>query len=65
MAKKKSDELDNKIAAAWRVHGDRVQIPMMDIPKIFANARAAVADGFDLDEHLQLVAAHYKERATL
>lgn len=50
--------VDARVNAAYREVGDRVQVDIMDLPKVFAAARAAVADGVDDAELRTLMAAH-------
>ncbi len=56
---KKSKALEAEIERAFAVHFNRVQIPIMDIPKIFREAREAHARGLDINNFLQELASNY------
>lgn len=45
---KESSELDKEISKLFRENCEGIQIPMMDIPKVYAVAKQARADGHDM-----------------
>jgi nucleoid DNA-binding protein len=49
-AKQIEKALDAEISALYRVVGDRIQIDIMDIGKVFKVAKAARAEGRDMKE---------------
>jgi hypothetical protein len=61
MTKRQSKQLDNEIERAYYRQGSGVQINIMNISKIFADCRAAVIDGGDLDEAIGTAIAKYRK----
>ena len=47
--RRKSDKLDTQIAALYTRHAQGIQINVMDIGKLYADVRAAVATGTDTE----------------
>lgn len=45
---------------AFKVHFDRVQIPIFDIPRIYSRARMLVGQGLTADQALALISEGYK-----
>jgi len=60
---KQEKQIDDEIAKAFKKHFDHVVIPLLDIPKIYDQARAAIAAGATADETLLSQAANYKAQA--
>lgn len=58
--KKILKRIDSEIEAAYKVHFNCVQIPMMDIPKIYATARELILKGSSADDVLRKMAESYK-----
>jgi hypothetical protein len=58
--KRLQKQIDSQIEAAFKIHFDRVQIPIFDIPKIYDRARADIEAGKTADESLQALSQAYK-----
>jgi len=50
LTKKQTKELDERISDLYRTHGDRKQISVLDIGKLFNDARVAYTSGVDLEQ---------------
>jgi len=59
-AKKSSKKLDAEINAAYKKHGDRVEVSMMDIPKIFRAGEEADAAGESIEDAVKAAIAKYR-----
>jgi hypothetical protein len=60
-AQKKLDKsIDDAIEAAFKVHFDRVQIPIMDIPRIYRIARERIAKGQTANEAMLKIRELYE-----
>lgn len=58
-------QVDTDTEKAFRVHFDRVQIPIMDIPGIYQRARVLMQkDNYTADDAVKIIAQIYKEEAT-
>jgi hypothetical protein len=60
-AKKSSKKLDAEINDAYKKYGDRVEISMMDIPKIFRAGEEADAAGESIDDAVKAAIAKYRK----
>ena len=60
MTKIKLKKLDDQIEASFKIHFDRVQIPIWDIPKIYKGAREVFQAGKPIDDYLKTLAETYK-----
>lgn len=63
--KRKPKKLSNKaieslISDSFKKHADRVEIPMMDLGKIFDWGRRALREGDDLDTEMQRAIRMYR-----
>lgn len=61
VTKKVLKKVDAQIEAAYKIHFNCVQIPMMDIPKIYDTARGLILKGADADSVLKKMAEEYKK----
>jgi hypothetical protein len=59
-AKKSAKKLDAEINAAYKKHGDRVEVSMMDIPKIFRAGEEADAAGESIEDAVKAAIAKYR-----
>jgi hypothetical protein len=57
----KTKQQDMLIESAFGKHFNRVQIPLMDIPKIYREARIALEHGMSLDNAMEVLAMTYKQ----
>ncbi len=57
--RRKADDIDSLIERAYYRHGYGVQIPIMDIPKLFRDVKIEIAGGTDLDMAVQNAIARY------
>lgn len=53
--------LDSRINTAWRIQASGVEVSMTDIPKIFAECKAAVESGHDLSDAIASCIARYRK----
>lgn len=61
MAKrKKVDPIDQEIERQWYAQASGVQVPIMDIPKIFADCRKAHTEGVSIEDAVKAAAAKYR-----
>jgi len=56
-----SKRLDKEIEQTYYRHGSGVQISILDISKVFADCRAAHAEGTDLDTAVLAAIARYRQ----
>lgn len=61
MKKKTKKQIDSEIAAAFKIHFDRVAIPLFDIPKIYNIALQRVEKGQTSDEAVKALVPLYNE----
>lgn len=62
MRKTKAEKIiDSQIEAAYYRHGSGVRINIMDIPKVFTDARAKLAEGANLDAAMPEIVARYRQ----
>jgi hypothetical protein len=59
--KKAENAIDTAIASAWSTQANGVQVAMMDVPKIFAEIKAAVDSGHDLNQAVATCVARYRK----
>lgn len=59
--KKKSDPVDDAINTAWNQRASGVQVNIMDITKIFAECRAAMASGTKVEDAVDACIAKYRQ----
>jgi len=63
MKKMTAKQLDREIARLYRHHAEGLQILILDIPKLFAEARRAYSDGGDLEAAVKAAINTYCARA--
>ena len=64
MSVKIKKAIDKQISEAYRVHFDRVQVPMLDLPKIMDRARQHILAGENANQVLYNLSLEYKKNAT-
>jgi hypothetical protein len=58
---KAEKEADAAIGISYRKFGNGVQVNMMDIPRIFREAREVLARGEAIDQHMPGIIAKYRK----
>jgi signal transduction protein with GAF and PtsI domain len=58
--KRLQKQIDSQIEAAFKIHFDRVQIPIMDIPRIYRIAHEKIEKGMSADEAVKSISMLYK-----
>jgi len=56
----KKKEVEKKIEAAYKRHGNGVQIPMLVIPRIYKAGQDAAALGLDIDAAVKAAIENYR-----
>lgn len=59
-ARRREDPIDKWIAAAWHRLMSGVQVPMLDIPRIFRDVKLEVAGGMSIEEAVMRVGQRYQ-----
>lgn len=60
MTKKEKKQQDTEIESAFRIHFNYVEIPIMDIPKIYKRARVLMAtDNYTASQAVKIIAEIY------
>ena len=53
-------DMDKLIERAWYAHASGVQINIMDIPMLFAEARKLISDGLPVDDAIKSLIPKYR-----
>lgn len=59
-SKKQSAKIEREISRAFAKSMDRVQVPILDIPKIYQECRTAHTLGEDIQATMEEIAARYR-----
>lgn len=60
-AKLKGKKLDAEINRLYKIHGDRVQVNIMDLGKIFNAGKQAYETGGDMEQAIKDAIAQYRQ----